>query len=145
MDNGHGPSANGARKKHISVVTPCYNEERQRPRPVRGRQAGVRRSSGSIHLRTHFHRQRLQGRHRRRSSRRSPREDRNVKIIVNARNFGHIRSPYHALLQARGDAVLSIVADLQDPPSMIPEFLAKWEEGYKVVHRRQDRRPRSRP
>ncbi len=44
-------------------------------------------------------------------------EDRRVKVIVNTRNFGHVRSPYHAFLQARGDAVMSIVADLQDPPS----------------------------
>src|SRR3989339_1169949 len=44
-------------------------------------------------------------------------KDKNIKIIVNTRNFGHIRSPFHALLQAKGDAVISIVADLQDPPS----------------------------
>jgi glycosyltransferase involved in cell wall biosynthesis len=43
-------------------------------------------------------------------------KDTNVKVIVNARNFGHIRSGYHALLNARGDAVISIVSDLQDPP-----------------------------
>jgi polyisoprenyl-phosphate glycosyltransferase len=60
-------------------------------------------------------------------------EDPRVKVIVNTRNFGHIRSPFHGLLQARGDAVISIVADLQDPPGMIREFVAKWEEGYKVV------------
>ena len=59
--------------------------------------------------------------------------DRRVKVIVNTRNFGHIRSPYHGFLQARGDAVLGVVADFQDPPEMIPEFLAKWSEGYKVV------------
>lgn len=61
------------------------------------------------------------------------RQDHQVKIIVNTRNFGHIRSPYHALLEAQGDAVISIVADLQDPPEMIVEFLSKWEQGYKVV------------
>lgn len=60
-------------------------------------------------------------------------KDRRVKIIVNTRNFGHIRSPYHALMQAKGDAVISIVADLQDPPIMIKEFIKKWEEGYKIV------------
>jgi glycosyltransferase involved in cell wall biosynthesis len=60
-------------------------------------------------------------------------KDKNVKIIVNARNFGHIRSPNYALQQAKGDAVISIVADLQDPPHMITEFLKKWEEGYKIV------------
>lgn len=60
-------------------------------------------------------------------------KDRNVKIIVNARNFGHIRSPIYGLLQAKGDAVISIVADLQDPPAMIVEFLHEWEAGHKVV------------
>ncbi len=59
--------------------------------------------------------------------------DRKVKIIVNSRNFGHIRSPYHALLQAKGEAVISIVADLQDPPILIKDFIKKWEEGYKIV------------
>lgn len=57
----------------------------------------------------------------------------NIKIIFNSRNFGHIRSPYHALLEARGDAVISLVADLQDPPEKIPEFIKKWEEGFKIV------------
>jgi glycosyltransferase involved in cell wall biosynthesis len=60
-------------------------------------------------------------------------KDHRVKIIVNTRNFGHIRSPYHALMQAKGDAVISIVADLQDPPIMIKKFIKKWEEGYKIV------------
>ena len=59
--------------------------------------------------------------------------DRNVKVIANARNYGHIRSPMHALFQTRGDAVIGIVADLQDPPELIPEMLARWEEGYSMV------------
>jgi polyisoprenyl-phosphate glycosyltransferase len=59
--------------------------------------------------------------------------DKRVKVIVNARNFGHIRSPHHAILQADGDAVISMATDLQDPPELIPEFIAKWEEGYRVV------------
>jgi glycosyltransferase involved in cell wall biosynthesis len=60
-------------------------------------------------------------------------KDHRLKIIVNTRNFGHIRSPFHALMQAKGDAVISIVSDLQDPPIMIKEFIKKWEEGYKIV------------
>jgi glycosyltransferase involved in cell wall biosynthesis len=60
-------------------------------------------------------------------------EDINVKVIVNARNFGHIRSPFHGMMQCSGDAVISIVADLQDPPAMIVDFIQKWEEGYKIV------------
>jgi len=59
--------------------------------------------------------------------------DKNVKIIRNTRNFGHIRSPMHALYQASGDAVIFIVADLQDPPEMIVDLIRKWEEGYAVV------------
>jgi polyisoprenyl-phosphate glycosyltransferase len=59
--------------------------------------------------------------------------DRRVKVILNTRNFGQIRSPYHALLQARGDAVMTCVADLQDPPKLIPQFVEKWNEGYKIV------------
>jgi glycosyltransferase involved in cell wall biosynthesis len=59
--------------------------------------------------------------------------DRTVKIIVNLRNFGHIRSPYHGILQASGDAVVVLAADLQDPPELIKTFVEKWEEGYKVV------------
>jgi glycosyltransferase involved in cell wall biosynthesis len=59
--------------------------------------------------------------------------DKQVKVILNARNFGHIRSPYHGILQARGDAVILMAADLQEPPFLIKEFIRKWEEGYKIV------------
>ena len=59
--------------------------------------------------------------------------DHRVKLIVNARNFGHIRSPYYAILQSRGDACVLISSDLQDPPEMILEFVKKWEEGFKTV------------
>lgn len=59
--------------------------------------------------------------------------DKRIKLIVNARNFGHIRSPFHAILQSRGDACILIASDLQDPPEMIAEFVKKWEQGYKTV------------
>jgi len=57
----------------------------------------------------------------------------NVKVILNARNFGHIRSPFYGMLQCKGDAVISLVSDFQDPPELIEDFLKKWEEGYKIV------------
>jgi glycosyltransferase involved in cell wall biosynthesis len=60
-------------------------------------------------------------------------DDKNVKIVVNVRNFGHVRSPYYGVLQCKGDAVIGLVADLQDPPVMIKDFIKKWEEGYKIV------------
>lgn len=59
--------------------------------------------------------------------------DKRVKLIVNARNFGHIKSPYYGLLQSTGDACVLIASDLQDPPEMIHDFIKKWEEGYKTV------------
>jgi glycosyltransferase involved in cell wall biosynthesis len=59
--------------------------------------------------------------------------DRAVKVIVNTRNFGHVRSPIHALLQCRTDAVVILAADFQDPPDVVPQLLAKWREGFKVV------------
>jgi len=59
--------------------------------------------------------------------------DKHLKAIVNVRNFGHIRSPYHALLLAKGDAVIGMASDLEDPPELILEFIRKWEEGYKIA------------
>ncbi|MEI8102647.1 MAG: glycosyltransferase family 2 protein [Chlorobium sp.] len=60
-------------------------------------------------------------------------QDKRIKLIVNARNFGHIRSPYYGLLQSNGDATVLLASDLQDPPEIITEFIAKWEQGYKTV------------
>ena len=59
--------------------------------------------------------------------------DHNVKLIVNARNFGHIRSPIHALFQARGDVMIGIASDFQEPPDLIPQMIAAWEEGSLMV------------
>lgn len=59
--------------------------------------------------------------------------DNRVKLILNARNFGQIRSPVHGFLQARGDAVGMLFADLQDPPELFVEMLEHWEQGYATV------------
>jgi glycosyltransferase involved in cell wall biosynthesis len=59
--------------------------------------------------------------------------DRRVKLIVNARNFGHIRSPLHGMYQARGDAIIAMASDLQDPPELIGEFLKHWEAGTPIA------------
>jgi len=56
-----------------------------------------------------------------------------IKAIFNSRNFGHIRSPYHGILQGQGDAVIYLASDLQDPPEMIKQFVVAWEGGAKVV------------
>lgn len=59
--------------------------------------------------------------------------DPRVKLIVNARNFGHIRSPFHGLLESAGDCVIAMATDLQDPPELIPEFLEQWTRGATMV------------
>lgn len=60
-------------------------------------------------------------------------KDSRFKVILNANNFGHIRSPFNALLQATGDAVVMLCSDLQEPPEMIDQFVKQWEAGYQVV------------
>ena len=60
-------------------------------------------------------------------------KDARVKIIVNTRNFGHIRSPYYGILQSKGLATIYLASDLQDPPEVIPQFISEWEGGYKLV------------
>lgn len=56
-----------------------------------------------------------------------------IRAIFNAKNFGHIRSPYHGMLQTTGDCTVSMCADFQDPPEMIVNFVREWEKGSKVV------------
>jgi len=60
-------------------------------------------------------------------------KDKQFKAIFNANNFGHIRSPYNALMQITGDAVVVLCSDLQEPPELIADFIQKWEEGHAVV------------
>jgi polyisoprenyl-phosphate glycosyltransferase len=56
-----------------------------------------------------------------------------LKVILNSRNFGHVRSPYHGMLQASGDAVIYLASDLQELPELIPDFIKQWEQGAKAV------------
>ena len=117
--------------KLISVVTPCYNEEDN----VREIYEQVRQVFDSLPGYTYEH---IFADNASKDKtvailREIVEHDKRVKVIVNARNFGHIRSPYHAILQSQGEAVIGIAADLQDPPSLIRDFIQKWEEGYKVV------------
>lgn len=60
-------------------------------------------------------------------------DDFRVKVIFNARNFGQVRSPYWGLMQSTGEATILMASDLQDPPSLIPLFIEKWNLGWKVI------------
>ena len=60
-------------------------------------------------------------------------EDKDIKGIFNAKNFGQFNSPYYGMLQSSGDAVILMAADFQDPVEMLPEYVKAWEEGYKIA------------
>jgi glycosyltransferase involved in cell wall biosynthesis len=117
--------------KFISIVTPCYNEEAN----VEEVYTQVKNIFDTLngYVYEHIFIDNASKDNTLNILKSLAKKDSNVKVIANARNFGHIRSPYHALLQARGDAAILLVADLQDPPTMIKDFIQKWEEGFKVV------------
>jgi glycosyltransferase involved in cell wall biosynthesis len=117
--------------KLISVVTPCYNEE-DNVNEIYERVKAVFQTLPQYQY-EHIFIDNASGDRTVEILKSMAQKDKNIKIIVNARNFGHICSPHHAILEAKGDAVVSIVADLQDPPDMIAQFIKKWEDGYKIV------------
>jgi polyisoprenyl-phosphate glycosyltransferase len=115
----------------LTILTPCYNEEGN-VREVYGQVKAVMETIPGYHY-DHLFIDNASKDGTVAILRELADADRRVKVIVNTRNFGQVRSPYHAFLEARGDAVMTCVADLQDPPELIPEFVRKWEEGFKVI------------
>ncbi len=117
--------------KTISVVTPCFNEEGnvrevyERVRDLMLRLGEYRYEhvfiDNASRDRTFFILNEIAA------------GDSNVKVIRNARNFGHVRSPMHALLQTRGDAVIVLMSDLQDPPEVLAQLIEEWEKGMPIV------------
>jgi|ERR1700676_295553 len=118
-------------KKTISILTPCFNEE-DNVREVYERVRAVMSSLGSYDY-EHLFIDNASTDHTFAILKLIASFDKNVKVIRNARNFGPIRSPMHALYQASGDAVIGIVADLQDPPEMIVDLVRQWEQGFPIV------------
>ncbi len=117
-------------QKLISIVTPCFNEEEnvqevyQQVKNVFAQIAGYRYEH--IFIDNSSTDKTIQ------ILREIAKNDFNVKIIINSRNFG-VMNGYYAMLQSAGDAVIQVVADLQDPPLMIKDLIKKWEDGYKLV------------
>jgi glycosyltransferase involved in cell wall biosynthesis len=117
-------------KKLISIVTPCYNEEdniEELCKRITSVMAKLPYEYEHICIDNHSSDATVK------KIKLIAKNDKRLKLIVNARNFGHIRSPYYGLLQSTGDATILIASDLQDPPEMIPEFIEKWELGFKTV------------
>jgi glycosyltransferase involved in cell wall biosynthesis len=117
--------------KTISIVTPCFNEEGnvfevyERVRSLMARLGRYKYEHIFIDNRSTDNTFAI--------LKQIASADTNVKVIRNTRNFGHLRSPFHALLQARGDAVIVLLSDLQDPPELIERFLEDWERGTPIV------------
>jgi polyisoprenyl-phosphate glycosyltransferase len=121
----------GTPRRKISIVTPCYNEE-ENVRPLAEAVAKVMAQVPQYDYEHLFidndSRDGTQGVLRQMAA-----ENPRIKCIFNIRNFGHIRSPYYGILQTQSDATILMVADFQDPPELILQFIQKWEEGFKVV------------
>jgi len=118
-------------KKTITVVSGCYNEEANLEELVRrvwAVAAGFPQYNWEYILIDNCSTDRSPEILRRLAA-----ADQRIKVIFNTRNFGHIRSPYYGMLQARGDAMIYLASDLQDPPEIMAQFIAPWEQGFKVV------------
>ncbi len=118
--------------KLISIVTPCYNEE-ENVIELYEQVKAVINSQLDHYIYEHIFIDNASTDKTVDLLKNIARTDKNVKIIVNSRNFGHIRSPVYGMLQADGDVVISLVSDLQDPPKMITEFIRAYEDGNNIV------------
>lgn len=118
-------------RKLISIVTPCFNEEGNVVELHR--RIAAQMEAFPQHDFEHIYIDNASTDGTVAAIRRLAAADRRIKAIVNNRNFGIIRSSNHGLLQARGDAVINMASDMQEPPELIGDFIRRWEQGSKVV------------
>jgi len=120
-------------RKLISIVTPCYNEELNIDACCRAVRDLFEKDLARYDY-EHIFCDNCSTDSTVEKLRALAAADKRVKVILNARNFGPLRSNYNGVMATRGDAVLLFLpADLQDPPELIPQFMQKWEEGFQVV------------
>lgn len=118
--------------KKISVVIPCFNEE-ENVGPITEAVSEVFRTELPAYDYEILLIDNDSQDHTRDKIRVLCAADPHIKAIFNAKNFGQFNSPYYAMLQSDGDATILMAADFQDPPSMIPKYVAAWEEGYRIA------------
>lgn len=115
----------------LSIVTPCYNEEDNVEELYTRIKAAISNLVAYefelIFIDNHSQDSTVE------KLKKLAANDPTVKLIINTRNFGHIRSPYYGILQSSGVATIYLASDLQDPPELIPEFIQHWENGFKLV------------
>lgn len=118
--------------KTISVVVPCYNEEENVEAMANAIRDVFRNELPEYRYELIFIDNDSADRTRE-IIRGLCREDRQIKGIFNAKNFGQFNSPYYGMLQSSGDCTILMAADFQDPVEMIPKYVLEWEYGYKIV------------
>ncbi len=116
--------------KFISIVTPCFNEEQN----IEKLCLEVEKIFKNLNYKyEHIVIDNKSTDKTRNILKSLAQKNKNLKLILNSKNFGHIRSPYYAMLQSSGDAVILLSADFQDPLELIPDLIDKWKNGNKVV------------
>ena len=126
------------KKKTISVMIPCYNEEENVRAICEAVREQLKTNCPAYDYEILFIDNKSQDRTRE-ILRELCAEDPRVRAIFNVKNFGQFNSPYHAMLQTSGDCTITMCADFQDPPELIPRFVSAWEAGYRVVIGRKTR------
>jgi glycosyltransferase involved in cell wall biosynthesis len=120
--------------KRISVCTPCYNEVGNIRRCYETVRA-IFETQLKDYEREHVFADNCSTDGTVEILREIAKDDKSVKVILNAKNFGIVRSSTNGIFSATGEAVFMFVpADLQDPPSLMPQFVRLWNQGYKVVY-----------
>ena len=118
--------------KTISIVVPCYNEEENVQAMADALRETFKKDLPAYRYEILFIDNDSKDRTRE-IIRKLCAEDKGIKGIFNAKNFGQFNSPYYAMLQTTGDATVLMAADFQDPVEMIPKYVKEWENGYKIV------------
>ncbi|MBR1684551.1 MAG: glycosyltransferase family 2 protein [Clostridia bacterium] len=121
----------GAKRKLVSIMVPCYNEEENVVPIAQAIVAQMETLPQYDYELLFIDNCSTDG--TRALIRGLCRENTRIRAIFNVKNFGQFNSPYYGLCQTSGDCTISICADFQDPVEMIPEFLSYWEEGYQIV------------
>lgn len=118
--------------KKISILVPCYNEQDNVVAISKAIEEEVRRSLPAYDYEIVFI-DNCSTDNTRPLLREICRNNKKIKAIFNARNFGQFNSPYYGLQQTQGDCTISICCDFQDPVELIPRFVHEWEKGARIV------------
>lgn len=122
------------RRKLISIVTPCFNEEANL-RDCRDAVARLFAEQLPEYDYEHIFCDNASTDSSPAVLRKLATEDSRVKVIFNSRNFGPFRSTFNGLMSSSGDAVVVLLAaDLQDPPEVVVDFVRHWEAGHEIVY-----------